>query len=241
MVLYLQAVLDFIIVLFAFLSAVFGMIVVNALFKNKLKMLFSDEKFFIFFFLTAGYVLFALGELTWYLIYLVFETTPSAGMSDFYWVTGAFFMLISFIALSSMLYRSYGQTHKLLPLGVFGSLLLIFVFFYVFITGSGDAEGGSVFLKYFYPLMTSLILISSANLFLFYRYLGSTEANLVPLFFANIGFLGGDLLYAYWGASGLFGILAQTSYILAYGLSAFAFFTLLVKFYLHSSGKELLR
>ncbi len=241
MVLDLQATLNFITVLFAFLSAVFGLIVINALFKNKLKMLFSDEKFFIFFFLIAGYAVFALGELTWYLIYVVFEAAPTAGMPDFYWVTGAFFMLISFTALSSMLYRSYGQMHQLLPLVAFGSLLLILVSFYVYAAGSGGAEDSSVFLRYFYPLTTSLILISSANLFLFYRYLGPIEVNLMPLFFANIGFLGGDLLYAYWGVSGFLGILAQTFYILAYGLSAFTFFTLLVKFYLHSSGKELLR
>ena len=204
-------------------------------------MLFSDEKFFVFFFLIAGYAVFALGELTWYLIYMIFETNPSAGMPDFYWVTGAFFMLISFIVLSSMLYRSYGQKQKLLPLAVGGSLLLILVSFYVYAAGPGSAEDSSVFLRYFYPLTTSLILIFSANLFLFYKYLGPVEVNLVPLFFANIGFLGGDLLYAYWGVSGFLGILAQTFYILAYGLSAFAFFTLLVKFYLHSSGKELLR
>lgn len=240
MVLDLQVTLNFITVIFAFLSAVFGIAVVNALFKNKLKMLFSDEKFFVFFFLIAGYAVFALGELTWYLIYMVFEVNPSVGMPDFYWVTGAFFMLISFIVLSSMLYRSYGQKQKLLPLAASGALLLILVSLYVYAAGSGGPEDGS-FLSYFYPLSTALILISSANLLLFYRYLGSVEINLLPLFFANIGFLGGDLLYAYWGVSGFLGVLAQVFYVLAYGLSAFAFFTLLVKFYLHSSGKELLR
>ncbi len=239
MVLNLQGALNLVTLIFALLTVIFGILLVNILFKNKLKELFSDRKFFIFFFLIFGYALFALGELTWYLIFKVFEETPAAGMPDFYWVTGAFFMLISLIALGSELYKSYGQTQKLLPLIISGSILIILVVFYVSIASPEDAKGSEFFLGYFYPIMTSLILISSTNLLLFYKHLESLEANLVYLFFANIGFLGGDLLYAYWGISGFLGSLANFFYVLAYGLSAFAFFTLLVKLHLHSSERSL--
>ena len=239
MALDLQGALNLVTLIFALLTVIFGILLINILFKNKLKELFSDRKFFIFFFLIFGYALFALGELTWYLIFKVFEETPAAGMPDFYWVTGAFFMLISLVALSGELYKSYGQTQKLLPLAVLGSILLLLVIVYVSIAGPKDAEGSEIFLGYFYPVMTSLILISSTNLLLFYKHLESFEANLVFLFFANIGFLGGDLLYAYWGISGFWGALANFFYVLAYGLSAFAFFTLLVKLYLHSSERSL--
>ncbi len=218
--------------LFAFLTVVFGILSVNTLFKNKLKELFSDRKFFIFFFLLIGYALFAMGELTWYLTLRVFEKTPTAGMPDFYWITGALFMLVSFAVLSSSLHKEYGENRKLVPLLIVGSLLLIGVLLYASV-----AEG--TFLGYLYPLLTSLILLFSANLLLYYRNLDSFEIHLLYLFFANIGFLGGDLLFSYWGASSFLGALANIFYIFAYGLSAFAFFTLLTKFYSHSSEKML--
>src|SRR3990167_301413 len=101
--------------LFALLTVVFGVLSINILFRNKLKELFSDHKFFIFFFLLMGYALFAMGELTWYLTLQVFEETPGTGMPDFYWITGALFMLVSFAALSRQLHKEYGENRKLVP------------------------------------------------------------------------------------------------------------------------------
>lgn len=232
MVLEILDTLSLVPLLFAFLTVVFGVLSVNTLFKNRLKELFSDRKFFIFFFLLMGYALFAMGELTWYLTMQVFEETPTAGMPDFYWVTGALFMLVSFAALSSSLHKEYGEARKFVPLLVVGSILIIGVLVYA------SAAGGT-FLGYLYPLLTSLILIFSANLLLYYQRLDSFEIHLLYLFFANIGFLGGDLLFPYWGASSVFGALANIFYIFAYGLSAFAFLTLLMKFYHHSSETSL--
>lgn len=232
MVLDLLDTLYLVTLIFAFLTVVLGILSLNALFKNKLKELFSDRKFFIFFFLLMGYALFAMGELTWYLTLQVFEETPAAGMPDFYWITGALFMLVSFAALSSSLHKEYGENRKFIPLLVIGSILIISVLLYASI-----ADG--TFLGYLYPLLTSLILIFSANLLLYYQRLDSFEIHLLYLFFANLGFLGGDLLFSYWGASSLLGALANIFYIFAYGLSAFAFLTLLMKFYHHSSERSL--
>ena len=230
MVLDIESTLYLATLFFAFLTVIFGVLAVNTLFKNKLKELFSDHKFFIFFFLLMGYVLFAMGELTWYLTLQVFDETPKAGMPDFYWITGALFMLLSFAALSGLLHKEYGETRKFVPLLVAGSLLIIGVLLYASVADSS-------FLGYLYPLLTSLILIFSANLLLYYRRLDSFEIHLLYLFFANIGFLGGDLLFSYWGASGALGALSNIFYIFAYGLSAFAFLTLLLKFNHHSNEK----
>ena len=218
--------------LFALLTVVFGVLSINILFRNKIKELFSDHKFFIFFFLLIGYALFAMGELTWYLTLQVFEEVPTAGMPDFYWITGALFMLISFAALSISLHKRYGETRKFVPLLIVASLLIIGVVSYASVTESS-------LLGYFYPLSTSLILIFSANLLLYYQKLDSFEIHLLYLFFANIGFLGGDLLFSYWGDSSTLGLLSNLFYILAYGLSALAFLTLLLRFYHHSSEKSL--
>ncbi|MDO8510792.1 MAG: hypothetical protein Q7S55_01360, partial [Nanoarchaeota archaeon] len=160
----------------------------------------------------------------------VFEKTPTAGMPDFYWITGALFMLLSFAALSGSLHKEYGETRKFVPLLVAGSLLIIGVLLYASVADSS-------FLGYLYPLLTSLILIFSANLLLYYRSLDSFEIHLLYLFFANIGFLGGDLLFSYWGTSSILGALSNLFYVFAYGLSAFAFLTLLLKFNHHSNEK----
>ena len=192
-----------------------------------MKELFSDHKFFIFFFLLMGYALFAMGELTWYLTLQVFEETPGVGMPDFYWVTGALFMLVSFAALSRQLHKEYGETRKLVPWLIVSSLLIAGVLLY-------NSVADYTFLGYLYPLLTSLILIFSANLLLYYRNLDSFEIHLLYLFFANIGFLGGDLLFSYWGASSTLGALSNIFYIFAYGLSAFSFMTLMFKLHHHS-------
>ena len=223
----------------ALLTVVFGVLSLNSLFKNKLKELFSDHKFFIFFFLLAGYALFAMGELTWYLIISVFEETPSAGMADFYWLTGALFMLISFIALSSSLRKTYGKMRNFFPLAVSAAILIIGVIVYVSATVSSEVQGAPLLLSYFYPLSTSLILIFSAVPILYFKHLDSFEVYLSYLFFANIGFLAGDLLFSYENASLLLSILSNIFYIFAYGLSAFAFLLLLISFYNLSSEKVL--
>ncbi len=229
----------FVTIIFAFLTVVFGILVVNTLFRNKLKELFSDQKFFVFFFLVLGYALFAMGEVTWYLIHNIFNNIPTTGMPDFYWVTGAFFMMISFFALSSVLHQSYGENRKFLPLLLIGAALILGVILYVSTAISKGSDNSNIFLAYFYPISTSVILILSANLLLYFHRLGQFETDLLYLFFANICFLGGDLLYLYWNASNLLGFLSDIFYFFAYGLSAFAFFTLLIKLHLHSSEKPL--
>lgn len=231
MVLEILDTLYFVTLLFALLTVVFGILSVNTLFGGKLKELFSDRKFFIFFFLLMGYVLFAMGELTWYLTLRVFEKTPTTGMPDFYWITGALFMLISFVALSYSLRREYGE-RSFIPLLIIGAALVVGVLLYVSL-----ADG--TFLGYLYPVLTSLILIFSATLWSYRQQLDAFEIHLLYLFFANVAFLGGDLLFSYWGASSIPGALSNIFYIFAYGLSAFTFLTLLIKFYRHPAEKAL--
>lgn len=238
MVLNFQLTLDSVIVISAFLTVVCGIILLNTLFQNKLKELFSDTKFFIFFFLVFGYSLYALGELSWYLIFKVFEQTPSAGMPDFYWVSGTLIMLLSFLVLSKTLYKSYGQRHKLFPLSLVGAVLLFLVMGVVATIGSGG------FLSYYYPVVSSLILIVSANLLLFFKNLEPHESNLVYLFFGNVGFFIGDLIYTYLTPReiyGFLGLFADVSYFFGYSLSAFAFLTVMLKFRLFSQKNRGLR
>lgn len=229
MVVGIQSTLEVIIVVFAFLAVFLGLWVVNALFRNKLKELFSDVQFFIFFFLVFGYSLYALGEVTWFLIFNLFGIYSAGGMPDIYWATGMVLMVVSLLALNRRLYAHYGTRRSSIPLLLFGAVLLFGVLFYVSVVGGG-------LLEYYYAAMSTLLVIASAPLFIFYRNLrdaGAFEANLVYLFFGNMGFLAAEFIYVYTVPReiyGMLGALADTLYALAYFLSALAFITMLLKF-----------
>jgi len=59
----IQGLMYMITLIFALITAVLGMISVNSLFRNKIKELFNNVSFLIFFCLIFGYVCFALAEL----------------------------------------------------------------------------------------------------------------------------------------------------------------------------------
>ncbi len=229
----LQGNLYLITLIFALLTAILGIIVINSLFKDKLEELFSDLKFFIFFFLITGYVLFALGELSWYLLFKVFEMPPTVSIPDLYWVSGSAVMFLSFIALSYTLYKNNGELSKLNILLILGAILAVVVTYFVStIDLEATKSQGNVFLGYFYPIMSTLILITSANLLFHFRNVDPYEQKLILLFYANIGFLLGDLLYIYTSSQGIYGTLGMISdlaYIGAYCLSAVTFFRLMMK------------
>lgn len=237
MVLDIQEVLYLVTIIFASITPVLGVLLLNALFGSKLKELFSDHKFFIFFFLIFGYSLYALGEVTWFLTYRIFETTPTTGMHDAYWVTGMIIMFISLLALNKTLHREHGQEHKFSLRLLGGLVLVVLVGLYLLAIGT---EG---FFEYFYVLGGAVLVASSYPLVLFFKSLPSIESNLVLLFYSNVSFLIAELIYAYITPREIYGILGmlfQILYLGAYVLSALAFFTLLVKFYSHVSGRSLL-
>lgn len=235
MVVGIQSTLELIIVIFAFLAAFFGLWVINALFRNKLKDLFSDTQFFIFFFLVFGYSLYALGEVTWFLIFNLFEIYSVGSMPDIYWVTGMVLMVVSLLVLNGRLYARYGTGRSSIALLLFGAVLLFGVLFYVSVVGGG-------LLEYYYAAMSTLLVVASAPLFIFYRSLrdaGAFEAKLVYLFFGNMCFLATEFIYVYTVPReiyGMLGALADSLYALGYFLSALAFITLLLKF--SSSAKK---
>lgn len=215
-------------------TTILGLFVLNKLFQNKLKDLFSNVSFFVFFFLIFGYSCFALGEVCWFLIFDVFEQMPSASMPDFYWVTGSVFQLLAFVSFSVYMFKHHGQLRHAYALLIFGAVVLVGILGFIFGLNLVGAERtvGSTFLGYFYPLMTGLILIASLSVYLFIEKIGSFQTNFLFLFLANFAFLSGDLLYTYITATGGYGILGAASdllYIAAYLLCSLSFFILLMK------------
>lgn len=239
----LQGNLYFVTFILALLTAVLGIIVVSTLFKDKLKELFSDIHFFIFFFLAFGYVCFALAELYWYLAFKMSGEMPMTDMSDLYWAAGSIFLLIAFVALAVNMFKQQGESSKGMFLGVLGIVIVAAVIGYTYSINLAAGEPGeNVFFSYFYPVVSSLILVFSMSVLLFWEKAGRFRNSLQLLFFANIAFLLGDLLYTYLTLKGGYGLVGGASdilYILAYLFCSVSFFTLVMHVREYANGKSL--
>lgn len=217
----------------AFITAVIGIISLNVLFRDKLKDLFTDKNFFIFFFMIFGYLLSALGELLWFLIFVVFGEVAPAGMQDVYSVAASLCILLSFVLLTVSMVKTYGESKKILKVLAVGAALIIAVILYNSAQGifQEATTGGHLFLAFFYPVTTSLIVTFSAPVLFFWRRMAVFGPSLLMLFIANILFLFADVIYISTTVHGSVtaSILSSLGYITAYGLSSLAFIALLLK------------
>jgi len=207
-------------------AAVMGIIVLGGFFHNKLKELFSDANYFVFFFLVAGYILYALGEVSFYLTKIVFGSTGVVGIQDAYWSAGAVLILLSFLALTLMVYRQNHGSRKALPHLLIGGLIIVLVLMVVFGSGARKEE---YFFGTFYPLVSSLIVATAFSTILFSRQLGGFGRVLVLFFFASSGILLGDVFFYFATAQATYGtaaLVADVCYLFGYLLSGIAFLTM---------------
>lgn len=221
-------------VFFAFTTAVLGIIVLGKLFQNKLKELFEDKHFFVFFFLVAGYVLYAMGELTWYLVFTVFGEVPPVSMPDFYWASGGIVLLIAFVTLALRLSKEHGNAKTIMQSLLIGVVLIGGIMFYMLSIDLVKlaASRGHVFIGFFYPVVSSLLVVFSAVVLFYSHNLERFFGKMVLfLFLSNIGILAGDILYLSTtvGEGGKFlSVLYNLVYTAAYAISSWAFITALL-------------
>lgn len=237
----LQQNLYLVTVIFATLTALLGMVVINVFFRDRFRELFSDKTYFMFFFMIFGYALFALGELSWYLFFQVTGEEPALSMPDLYWTMGSLFLLAAFVALAVVIGKAQGEArHLFLQLGI-GAVLLLFVVVYNSSLDRSQLQesGGHAFFGYFYTIISVLIVTASLAVPLAYQHAGFFRQELLLLFGSNVGFLLGDLLYVTSAAQGFsetLGVASELIYILAYALSALACFFFLLKAHRQSSS-----
>ena len=221
-------------VVFALSTAVCGILVLNSLFKDKLQELFDDKTFFIFFLLVTGYILFALGELTWYLTFKLLSEVPSPSMPDFYWVSGSLILVFAFGTLSTLYHHQNRDINKIgftLGLGVVLVGLVIFYLTSIDLTQLAKTQG-QVFIGFFYPIASSLLVVFSATILFYLHHLKHFRTSLILFFCANLGIFIGDLLYVSTTVVGNGGVLELISgliYTLAYLASTFSFLIVLLK------------
>lgn len=205
----------------AALAAVAGVVNLGSLFHNKLKDLFNDVNYFIFFFLVTGYSLYALGEVSYYLTLVIFKNASQIGIQDLYWLSGGLLILISFITMTSVLMKEHGSSNLLIKQLMYGGLLTVLVLAIIFGIG-----GSNYSFSYIYPIISALIVSSALVVIFLSNYLGDFGQVLFFLFLASTGILAGDLLFHYSntiGGYGMIGLLSDLFYLAGYGLSLVAF------------------
>lgn len=225
----MESILTLFIVFSAILAALAGIVVLESFFHDKLKELFSDTNYFIFFFLTTGYLLYSIGEISFYLSNVLFGSVSITGIYDVYWSGGAVLILISFLALTIKLFKHYYDYTKLIALLVIGVVLLSVV---IYLLWGITLGGAGNFFSYFYPIISALIVIFAFNVVLFFSQLKDFHPALLLFFLASCGILLGDILFTYiitQGIYGFSGLLSDVFYLFGYTLSFIAFVTLRLK------------
>ena len=98
-------VLSALVALAATFSAIAGLVVLEGFFRNKLKEIFDDTNYLIFFFLASGYLMYGLGETLYFLTNITLSNPGYFGVHDIYWLGGGILILFSFIFLSATLLK----------------------------------------------------------------------------------------------------------------------------------------
>ncbi|HLC52280.1 MAG TPA: hypothetical protein VJI98_03505 [Candidatus Nanoarchaeia archaeon] len=225
----LESTLFLAVAILAALAAVMGIVVLEGFFRNKLKDLFNDVNYFIFFFIVAGYFLYALGEVSFFLTRKVFKNAGQIGIQDVYWTGGAFLIFVSFIALSLLLHREKGRAGKFFLQALVGTAIVILVS--SLILGFSQKSQDYSFVT-FYPIISALIVAASFSIILYFKELGPMAQPLAIFWMASCLILIGDILFSFGTAKSILTItdlLSDAFYLLGYGVSGIGFLALRVK------------
>ena len=218
----------------ALIAALAGIVLINSLFKDKIKDLFDDSNYFFFFFLCAGYTLYALGEISWYLISITSVQPQANSISDIYWSMGEMIILTAFLVFAFTMHKRYGESQHRKSWIILAASIGFATIMYLFFVNQ-NATLPYPF-GYFYLVMSSLIMIISINIILFRQKIVQLGQSFLVIFFlANIGMLIGDALFLYintTGTYGIAGVFSGIAYLGAYALSALAFVVIIIRFYM---------
>lgn len=143
------------------------------------------------------------------------------------------FVFSGFIYLAVFLYREQDNHGKGLWLMGFISVISALVIYYLignFILGfQGGESVFEIFLDYFYPIGSALILISTIFIYTSFRELDALGTPLLLLTLSAFSTFVADMLYTYYSWNdiyGIAGVLSDSIYAIDYLLSFAAFFML---------------
>jgi len=208
-------IISLLVALSATVAAGLGIFVLGHFFRDQLKNLFDDANYFVFFFLISGYVLYAIGELTYYLMNVNFPGKDIIGVQDVYWFGGGILILVSFMGLNLYLSRENNHHYFLTSLLIALSLAVIS---YLLV-----ARANSFLFDVTYPVISSLIIGFSSIVFFAAGSLGLMARPLQILFFASLAILLGDIFFSFELKGGNVKLISDAFYLVGYSVSGVAF------------------
>ena len=217
-----DAILRPLVAIVATIAGIGGIFVIQSFFGHKLKELFEDRNYQILFFLAAGYFIYALGEVSYYLSKDIFLDKSDLGIADLYYSIGLVCVVISFFMFTRQLAQRKPKNNNLtITYGIAALLLITFIFK---INTQGDA-----FFTYFYPIMSAIAVTFGITCILNISEFESIRVPLELFTLANTLILFGDIIYTLnplQFSADTIQIIYNPFYIIGYATSFFAFITL---------------
>ncbi len=211
----------------AAITVILGGRLVQALSLRKVSGNLSNRWLIIFYSMSIGYSLFALGDLAWYLIFKLLKQAPGVSMPDFYWVLGSLLMLTAFVLLSFSFPGRHGNSWIAVLIG--GGIVFIgtWLLLQTVISAQGMSSG-TLFLSYYYPLVS--VAITALSVGVYFSSLETRLSSPLAMFVAaNVSVTVADILFTYTSFQqvyGLLGGLADVLYLVGYALIGTAFYQL---------------
>lgn len=200
----------------AIFSALIGLFVLEYFFRDQLRNLFDNTNYFIYLSLVLGYVLYAAGELSYYLISSFFSEDKPPGIQDLYWLLGGVMILISFVSLTITRSRESNSHHVLIATAVSASVLAAIVYLLM---------GTNEFYSYIYPFISALIVGFSSVSFWLAHLFGRMATPLQLFFLASSAIFVADIFFGL-DLGDFYSYVSNVFYMIGYSLSCIAFVVL---------------
>ncbi|MFH2028449.1 MAG: hypothetical protein ABIJ08_04885, partial [Nanoarchaeota archaeon] len=172
-------------------------------------------------------------EISWSIIDELMGQNPQLGFPEYFWIMGALFFMAGFAYFTVYTYKKYQASKKSIITLVLVTLVSAAIVTYLignFIVGFQEGESVfEIFLDYYYPVTSAIILILSISVYSFYKELEELGKPLLFLALSTVvGFIA-DMLYTYWSWNDIYGVpglISDSLYGIDYILSAAAFYLL---------------
>ena len=217
--------------IFAVLTAIFAVLLVHKLWKKPVSNI-KGILVKVFSSLAIGSILFAVAEIWWEIVVLS-GSDPALGTAEIFWIAGILFFILGYGYFTFYMYKEHQKTGKGIILTgaatiIAGSIVYFLITNYIFGYQSGETTY-EIFLDYFYPITSAIILVLVIAVFMFFKDIGNIGKPLLLLAIGSTFSFLADMLYTYYSWNeiyGIPGILSDSFYSTDYLLSAVAFYML---------------
>ena len=217
----------------AMMAVFFAFKVLISLFKKKSKNPGKKAITLIFSLFAIGVFFIASAEIIWSILFISTGITPAVGLTDILWVIGYIFLIAGFfyfmVYICLLNKQCFGDLLFTLIVTAIVTYFISFLLQQYVISFQNGESIFEIFLAYFYPLSSVIMLIFSFSVYNQFKRIDELGIPLIYLAFAILVQFVADLIFVYSSLNGIYGalgILSDILYIMEYLIIAFAFYLL---------------